>query len=270
MRVFQNFRNTHGLPVSWPIPRDHLILFVAHCFDRGCAAASISAYLSGLRFYHRMHDWPDPLDYFIIRKMLEGCKKSRPGRDHRAPITHNIFCKLLPKLESVCYSAYEAILFKTAFSLAYYGLFRISEVLQLAYKNIVIEPDRAAVRVTIESSKTSHKPVTIRLPRETEAAVCPVLSLHNYVQVHPSHTGYLLVHRNGRLLNRTQFAAVLHKTICMLGLSQSTFQTHSFRIGRATELSIQGYPDSVIKQMGRWRSAAYKTYIRTNYTQHSD
>ena len=41
------------------------------------------------------------------------------------------------------------------------------------------------------------------------------------------------------------------------------FLGHSFRKGGATSLHEAGYPDSLIKQMGRWTSFAFATYVDT-------
>jgi hypothetical protein len=37
---------------------------------------------------------------------------------------------------------------------------------------------------------------------------------------------------------------------------------HSFRIGAATAAAIQGASDEDIQRMGRWKSQAFKRYIR--------
>jgi len=46
------------------------------------------------------------------------------------------------------------------------------------------------------------------------------------------------------------------------GISDKGFSSHSFRIGAATSLAMEGVPESRIMQLGRWKSNAYKGYIR--------
>ena len=41
------------------------------------------------------------------------------------------------------------------------------------------------------------------------------------------------------------------------------FSSHSFRIGAATSAARAGVPDHLIQVLGRWKSDAYKQYIRT-------
>ena len=59
-----------------------------------------------------------------------------------------------------------------------------------------------------------------------------------------------------------QFSAVLAKCISSSPFSGSHILSHSFRIGRASELASKGLPDEAIMKLGRWRSSAYRTYIR--------
>ncbi len=44
--------------------------------------------------------------------------------------------------------------------------------------------------------------------------------------------------------------------------NRNLFHTHSFRIGRATSWAQLGFTNEQILNMGRWRSDAYKKYIR--------
>ena len=47
------------------------------------------------------------------------------------------------------------------------------------------------------------------------------------------------------------------------GIAASAYTGHSFRIGAATTAAARGIPDSLIKTLQRWESAAYMVYIRT-------
>jgi len=48
-----------------------------------------------------------------------------------------------------------------------------------------------------------------------------------------------------------------------MGVSNYTsFKTHSFRIGAASSYSEKGVSEQDIKRLGRWKSDAFKGYIR--------
>ncbi|XP_072050355.1 uncharacterized protein [Amphiura filiformis] len=50
--------------------------------------------------------------------------------------------------------------------------------------------------------------------------------------------------------------------IKLIGLDPEYFSPHSFRIGAATAAAMGGINDEKIKEMGRWKSSAFRLYIR--------
>jgi len=78
-------------------------------------------------------------------------------------------------------------------------------------------------------------------------------------------------------LKRSNFFASLKNALSVAGINLEKFSSHSFRkewpqlqdrnghsfkIGVATTAAKCGLSDSAIQQLGRWRSSAYKRYIR--------
>jgi site-specific recombinase XerD len=86
--------------------------------------------------------------------------------------------------------------------------------------------------------------------------------LKHYLHVRPSFEGPLFCHYGGKLLTRYQFAAVLNKALNFIRIDSSRIKTHSFRIGAATMHFANGVSQEDIQKMGRWKSDAYKRYIR--------
>ena len=268
LSALSKFRTDHGLTMEWPVPVDVIYLFIADCFERGCAASTIQSYVAGISFYHKLNGYVDMSNVFVIRKLLEGCRRQRRTRDVRAPILQSTLVRILDLLPSVCSSAYETCLFQTAYSIAYFGLFRVSELTYAAKSpkpigrsGVSIGADGGVAILTLDSSKTSSVPVTVRIPK-VGGTVCPVRLLQQYISLRPASEAQLFIHRNGTPLTRYQFSAVLGKVIRALGLPFHKYKSHSFRIGRATQLSLQGVSDNAIQRMGRWKSDAFKTYIR--------
>ena len=68
---------------------------------------------------------------------------------------------------------------------------------------------------------------------------------------------------DGRMLTRVRLVSTLHSALQETGIDDSRFSGHSFRIGAATTAALQGVPDSLIKTVSRWESAAYQLFIRT-------
>ena len=104
--------------------------------------------------------------------------------------------------------------------------------------------------------------MTVLLGR-TNAALCPVAALLAYMVQRGSLPGPFFKFADGRVLTRVRLVSALHVALQEAGIDDSRFSGHSFRIGAATTAVLQGVPDSLIKMMGRWESAAYQLYIRT-------
>ena len=64
-------------------------------------------------------------------------------------------------------------------------------------------------------------------------------------------------------LSRTHFVAAVRQVLQAAGVDTSSYTGHSFRIRAATTAAGVGLSDSLIKTLGRRKSAAYVTYIRT-------
>ena len=120
--------------------------------------------------------------------------------------------------------------------------------------------------VTLCHSKTDPfgAGVTIYLGR-TYDDICPVVAVLAYIAVRPPFQGPLFIYRDSSPL--TRFDLVTCTSICHAlsgsGLPLDSFTGHSFRIGAATSAALAGLPDSLIQTLGRWRSSAFRAYIRT-------
>lgn len=67
---------------------------------------------------------------------------------------------------------------------------------------------------------------------------------------------------NLKPVTQCQFSSKLCKALKFLNIQTLNYKTHIFRILCATHLYLQGLSEAEIQQMGRWKSTAYKSYIR--------
>ena len=93
--AFKTFHQNYSLTLTWPSPVEHVILFISYCFDLGYSLSTISTYISGIGFFHKLRNLEDPTAAFIVKKLLEGCRRSPPVRDVCAPLTGHITKNLL-------------------------------------------------------------------------------------------------------------------------------------------------------------------------------
>ena len=170
----------------------------------------------------------------------------------------------------MCSSNYESALLKSAFSLAYHGLLRISELTvcpqNISYHTVVVynvEIGKDYLDVYLSSSKTDQfgKGTNIHIPAQADHTTCHLNLLKSFLQIRPNLEGPLFCHFDGTPLTRYQFSALLKRLLSILGLRNPRLTSHSFRIGSATTFAIEGLPDDEIKRLDRWESNAYLRYF---------
>lgn len=143
----------------------------------------------------------------------------------------------------VCYSAYEALLFITAFVLGFFGAFRISEqvpcskfgCMGICHNQVVLE--QSAVHIWLQRSKTDQygKGAWVTLQVQLDERVCPVSVVRQFLGVRLRAGEHFLIHVNLVPLSKYQFNFILRKCLELLGLRGFSFSSHSFRIGAASE-----------------------------------
>lgn len=128
LNAFDKFRSNHQLNIQWPADILHIILFISFTFERGQSPKSIKTYIAGINYWHKLHGWIDLSENFVIKKLLEGFSRARVSKDNRAPITKKLLQEILEQVPSICDNEFESKLFSAIFTLAYFGLFRVSEL----------------------------------------------------------------------------------------------------------------------------------------------
>ena len=274
--AYQEFCSTVRIRSNLPTDQHVVARFVAHLSLLGRAAATAKNYLAGLSACHRVNGWPDPTDSFLVKTILRGMCRSSKTPDSRYPITLQRLEELLPSLASVCSNSYEVRLFKAAFSMAFFGFLRVSEMLGQRFtggggrgplKLTSVKVELSKVTVNLSGSKTNqlgHVEV-VQIEKESSPDLCPVKALQQFLLVHPGNSDFLFVHFNGAPLKRHQFQSVLKKAARILGWPKGGFSSHSFRIGAATSAAANGVPLENIMLKGRWKSAAVSGYIRPEW-----
>ena len=66
----------------------------------------------------------------------------------------------------------------------------------------------------------------------------------------------------GRIAAIHPVTTVLKSQLTHLNYDATLYNTHSFRIGRASDMATEGYSENQIAMVGRWNSDAYKRYIK--------
>ena len=272
IRAYSEFRLSLGLIVSWPPSVKDFTDFISYLSLKGASPSTARSYVSGIGFKCKVEGVPDITQNFLVKKLLLGMSKLGIVRDRRLPITIDLLKNIARVLPAVCSSNYEATLFSAIFSMAYFGLFRVGELVVNSSSNLNHAVDILNVRmqehdnvleVLLSHSKTDQKGkgTVIALPA-VNTPVCPVVSMKAYMSLRPEQSGPLFIHFSGTPVSRFQFASVLKKALHFLNVQNDCYKSHSFRIGAASCAASKGLSEDRLKQLGRWESKAYKSYVR--------
>lgn len=257
---------------SWPPSVQDIIDFIAFLSLKGSAPSTARSYLSGIGYQCKILQVADPTQNFVVKKLLLGMSRLGSKRDKRLPITINLLQSINTVLPSICYSQFEAALFKAAFCLAYFGFFRVGELVvdssvkhnhALAVENVQLKDYGRVLEVFLPHAKTDQAGSgSVIALSAVDSPVCPVLAMKAFLDVRPKRQGHLFIHFSGDPVTRFQFSSILKKALTSVGVTTNAYTTHSFRIGAATSAASRGISEDGIKEFGRWESKAFKSYIR--------
>ena len=273
---FVSFCHSFNLPETLPVSVHVLCSFIAYLSIEGLAWATASTYVAGISYRHKIKGIFDSTKSFIVGKMLEGFRRDGGYRgDCRLPITVNHLAEMLRVLPFVCYSQFEVLLFRAVFLLMFFGFLRIGEVaakskftlqaslLKRSDVSFAVSNNIAVAILTFHVSKNNQcgAPQTVTIQAQSAGQFCPVEALRRYLS--QSKGQALFCHFDTLPLTSFQLRQMLKKVVnfCDFPCKQF-FQSHSFRIGAASTATALGYSEEDIKVMGRWRSGAFKQYIR--------
>lgn len=254
----------------------HLCMFISHCYQTGLAFATVTTYTSALSYIFKLDNFDDVTQHFVIKKVLQGYHKLRHSADTRLPITPTILSKLVDSLDTVASSYFHRVLFKAMFLLAFHAFLRVGEITSTGSTN-QHTLKRGHVKVV---SSTSGKSLEIIFPHfkhhhgQSSTHVvsahlqqphhCPVTAVQTYLELrkHEREDQPLFSFMDGSAISRNIFTNQLKLSLKWAGLNLQHYKSHSFRIGAATTAAMRGIPESDIQTMGRWKSEAFKKYIR--------
>jgi len=221
--------------------------------------------MSGLSYYHKIRLLPDPFQSFPVRQLVQALKKVSPSfPDTRRPVSENLLLLLVDKLQLLGLSFYETTLFSTMFLFAFYFGLRISEYTSsqhnLKFENVQVSAN--SVVINFHSYKHSRNQSLPHFINRTHLRHCPVLFANKYISMRSATQGSFFV-LNNKPISARKFSNILKQLILLLDLPPQFYSAHSFRIGAATHWFSKNFSEQRIRQLGRWSSNAFLSYIRS-------
>ncbi|XP_069583805.1 integrase/recombinase xerD homolog [Ranitomeya imitator] len=245
-----------------------LLLWLRRGADEGWSASKVERVRSALAFGFQLRGLRDLTKLFVVRQAVKSFRRKAGKGDLRRPISFSLLERVGVKLSEICTSDFEVALFRLAFSLAFFGALRVSEIVSpntyaqggLLARDVVLT--ESGLQFWLRKSKTDQEGRGKRVVLGTVVGslMCPISCWEAFSCFQPSKDGPLLCHENGSFLSKFQFVAVLRRALGEMGLDASRFASHSFRIGAATEAALGGLAPEVVQR--RWESGRYKSYVR--------
>lgn len=261
LRVFSE-KNFPGV-VWFPTSANILVLFIVSLLDAGQAPTTVLSALSAIAYFHKLYSLPDPTCHFIVKKIVLGASKLRPQCDLRAPITSAILLSLSNALLYVCDSSYERTMFNAMFSFMFHAFLRIGEVTESVNNLLLSQVKIKNSSIYVKFLKFKHyngRPITIIVI--SSVTNCPVKAMSDYLSIRGSNPGPLFVFPCHKSIPGSFFTKRFNSCLARCSLDPTMYKPHSFRIGAATNAFSNGATTESIQQMGRWKSQAFKKYIR--------
>ena len=282
-RRFIQFCHKHSVP---QLPASKLtVAYFAADLSRSLAPSSIAVYVAAVASLHCSAGLRDPTRHNPLLQLAKrGTRRVRgpPASPPRRPITTQVLADLLAALKhfhSLCQQ--DRRMLAAAFSLAFYGFLRISEFTLPSLNRFDARVHASAASICwgreyftfhICQSKTdqcSHGQ-RIRIPRVGGPLhVCPYAAMARYtagrVLTKPPNCTPLFSFTSGQPLTQPICLSHLRRLLRKAHYPAESFNTHSFRIGAATSAAQLGLSSTTIKRLGRWRSSAYRRYIRPHH-----
>lgn len=109
--------------------RVHMLLyFIGRNFENGISASYMSRKWAGLDFMFQLAGQRDTTKAFMVRRAMRGYHVGQTAADTRCPVSFMVLGEVVEQLQRVCMSCFEWVLFWAVFTLAFFGAFRVGEL----------------------------------------------------------------------------------------------------------------------------------------------
>ena len=243
-----------------------LLLFYVTYLARRVSYSTIKVYLAAIQFhsYWLGHDTKlaEMHQLFYALRGIRRQDNISHRRPPRRPITLHHLSLLFQFINNHVKLAFSGMLRSSEYTSPSISCFDSDSTLLIT--DISFTADNNLALIHIKQSKTDlfKAGCSLRVSR-AHIGPCPVTSLLAYLEYHRYHSGPLYRFHGGAFLTRRLIADFLQQALPLL----SNLNTHSFRIGGA---SAAASAESGIQILGRWKSDAYRRYIRLSDTTVSD
>ena len=273
-----------------PPLQSEMAFFTTYLIQKGLTKATISNYMSGLRYIimsRGAHSPTPPSDLSsqlvsgLVNIKKDAVKEATKCR--RRPITLNMLILLQHSIATdTRWSQYGKSLRWSVILLGFWGSFRMGELISkekfrfhestsLLPTDIQFKEDCVSIWIRSPKVWSEGGDVVEVWSVQENPNLDPVAALSCFMKFRSGTFGEaekkpVFIHEDGSLYSNTELnqdlKSLLSKFPSLTNSSREHWSGHSFRAGLATLLTSLGFSEEKIKSWGRWRSMAYMAYAQ--------
>ena len=259
-----------------PLQESTLCRFAASLAGESLCHQTIVSYLSACRYFQILSGLPD-LSLSSLPQLsyvLKGARRMSlvPSRT-RLPITPELLCGVL-SVWSRTPPTFDRVMLWAAFPMGFFAFLRAGEFTcqslesfdqssMLALGDVWVDSHSDPRCLTVKLKQSKGDPFGQGVLIHLGCTLLVSVAVLSYLAIRPSTSGPFFVFSDGSPLSQERLISALFQALKDSGVDPSNFKGHSFRIGAATTAAKAGLSDSLIQALGRWRSSAFMSYIRT-------
>ena len=266
-------------PSTW---EDRLTLFVGYLICKKLKSSTIKSYISAIRAVLAYIGIELNENRVLLTSLIKACKIHNDCIKTKLPIRKGlltILIKAVDELYTTNPQPYLTAMYKALFSTMYFGLFRVGELTKSSHtvkaKDVHIGINKKKLMFILHSSKThdeGNKPQVIKISAVSEvkdckkSLVCPFQLLQNYVNIrkpYRTEEEQFFVMKDRSPVTAHHLRKTLKRLLKLNRLNSAIYTSSAFRAGRASDLLTMGVSVETIRKIGRWRSSAVYTYLKT-------
>lgn len=236
-------------------------------------SSTIRTYLSAIKAWHLYHDCQYPHHATArIELMLTTAKKLDLREKEKVKKEPVLVRHLFYLLESLTTDSLEDMIAYTVALVAFWGMARLGELLkqtsstdQVKVKDVIWDPEGEYITIRIRAAKTAAvgeiQELHLRKQRSLLDPVDAVRRLINRTNASEDDALFSYPANNRRRTLTKSRCQKLFESVWRSS-TEAKLTGHSFRVGGASLRWNLGVPLADIVSIGRWRSKAYKLYLR--------
>ena len=177
-------------------------------------------YLAAIRLHHIENNMLDPTDDNLLHLVCRGIRRLQGDSQRtRLPITTNLLRTIKEQLRQSTYTDQEQRMLWAAFTMAFYGFLRVSELINLRWSDLSLSLDH--ISVSLHQSKTDpfRRGCTVKIFK-TNSSTCPHHAMVCYRKMNGGVTPSAFLYQAGRFhpLSRAAVTNTLRQLLKQAGI----------------------------------------------------